>query len=57
MLIHEEKFGLLESSVIKVLKEQPLHNITYHEANTSNKSIKCNKYVSYECTKIKGERF
>jgi hypothetical protein len=50
-LIHEEKLGLLESLVLKVLEKWFRHNISYHEANTSNQSTKCNGHVFYECTK------
>jgi hypothetical protein len=52
-LIREEKLGLLESLVLKVLKKWFWHNVTYREANTSNQSIKCNNHVLYECTKRK----
>jgi hypothetical protein len=51
MLIHEEKLGLLESLVLKVLKNWFWHNVMYHEENTRNQSISCNKLVLYECTK------
>jgi hypothetical protein len=47
-LICEEKLGLLESLVLKVLKN------SRGEANTSNQSITCNKHVLYECTKERG---
>jgi hypothetical protein len=47
-LIREEKLGLLESLVLKVLKN------SRGEANTSNQSITCNKHVLYECTKERG---
>jgi hypothetical protein len=40
--------------VLKVLKNWFWHNVTYHEANTSNQSIACNKHVLYECTKEGG---
>jgi hypothetical protein len=53
LLIHDEKLGLLKSLVLEVLKIWLWHNVTYHEANTSNQSIKCNKHVLYECTKRK----
>jgi hypothetical protein len=53
-LIYEEKLGLLESLVLKVLKNWFWHNVTYREANTSNQSISCNKHVLYECTKERG---
>jgi hypothetical protein len=49
LLIHEEKLGLLESLILKVLKDWFWHNVTYHEANTSNQSIKCNKHALNEC--------
>jgi hypothetical protein len=35
LLIREEKLGLLESMVLKVLKDWFWHNVTYHEGNTS----------------------
>jgi hypothetical protein len=47
-LIREEKLGLLESLVLKVLKN------SRGEANTSNQSTTCNKHVLYECTKERG---
>jgi hypothetical protein len=50
-LIHEEKLGLLENLVLKVLEKWFRHNISYREANTSNQSRKCNGHVFYECTK------
>jgi hypothetical protein len=53
LLIHDKKLELLESLVLEVLKNWFWHNITYHEANTSNQSINCKKHVSYECTKRK----
>jgi hypothetical protein len=53
-LIHKEKLGLLESLVLKVLKNWFWHKFTYHEANTSNQSITFNKHVLYECTKERG---
>jgi hypothetical protein len=53
-LIREEKFGLLESLVLEVLKNWFWHNVTYREENTSNQSISCNKHVLYECTKERG---
>jgi hypothetical protein len=31
LLIHEEQLGLLESLVLKVLKQQFRHNVTYHK--------------------------
>jgi hypothetical protein len=48
-----EEWGLLESLVLEVLEERLRHNITYREVNTSNKSIKCNKHVLYECIERK----
>jgi hypothetical protein len=53
-LIREEKLGLLESLVLKVLKNWFWHNVTYREANKNNQSITCNKHVLYECTKERG---
>jgi hypothetical protein len=54
-LIDYENFGvvILKSLVLKVLKKWFWNNVTYHEANTHNQSIKCNKHVLYECTKRK----
>jgi hypothetical protein len=49
--------GLLEILVLKVLKKWPWHNVTYHEANTGNQSIKCNKHGLYECPKERGSDF
>jgi hypothetical protein len=37
-LIHEKQLGLLESLVLKVLKQRFWHNVTYCEVNTSNHS-------------------
>jgi hypothetical protein len=54
LLIREEKLGLLESLVLKVLKNWFWHNVTYREANTRNQSISCNKHVLYESTKERG---
>jgi hypothetical protein len=54
LLIREEKLGLLESLILKVLKNWFWHNVTYREANTSNQSITCNKYVLYERAKERG---
>jgi hypothetical protein len=51
LLIREEKLGLLESLVLKVLKKWFWYNVSYREANTSNQSTICNKHVFYECTK------
>jgi hypothetical protein len=48
-LIREEQLGLLESLVLKVLKQRFRHNVTYREVNTCNQSIKCNNHVLYEC--------
>jgi hypothetical protein len=48
LLLCNEEWGLLESLVLEVLEEWLRHNVTYHEANTSNQSIKCNKHVLYE---------
>jgi hypothetical protein len=49
LLLCNEEWGLLESLVLKVLEQRLRHNVTYREVNTSNKSIKCNKHVLYEC--------
>jgi hypothetical protein len=49
LLLCQEERGLLEGLVLEVLEERLRHNITYHEVNTSNQSIKCNKHVLYEC--------
>jgi hypothetical protein len=48
LLIREEQLGLLENLVLKVLEQRFQHNVTYHEVNTCNQSIKCNKHVLYE---------
>jgi hypothetical protein len=53
LLIREEQLGLLESLVLEVLEKQFQRNVTYHKANTSNQSIKCNRHVLYECTERK----
>jgi hypothetical protein len=53
LLIHEEQLGLLESLVLKVLEQPFRHKVTYHEVNTFNQSIKCNKHVLDEYTKRK----
>jgi hypothetical protein len=53
LLLYKEEWGLLEGLVLEGLGEQLPHNVTYREANTCNQSIKCNKHVSYECTKRK----
>jgi hypothetical protein len=53
-LIHEEKLGLLESLVLKVLKKWPQHSVTYREANTSKQSIKCNKMCYIKVQKERG---
>jgi hypothetical protein len=53
LLIREEKLGLLKSMVLKLLEKWFWHNVTYHEANTCNQSIKCNKHVFHDCTKRK----
>jgi hypothetical protein len=57
LLIRKEKLGLLESLVLKVLKNWFWHNVTYYEANTSNYSITCNKHLLCECTKERGSDF
>jgi hypothetical protein len=53
LLLCNEEWGLLESLVLEFLEEWLRHNVTYREVNTSNKSIKCNEHVLYECTKRK----
>jgi hypothetical protein len=55
LLICEEQLGLLESLILKVLEQRFRHNVTYHEVNTFNQSIKCNKHVLYECIERKRE--
>jgi hypothetical protein len=52
-LLHKEERGILKSLVLEVLEERLRHNVTYHEVNTSNQSIKCNKHVLYECIERK----
>jgi hypothetical protein len=52
-LIREEQLGLIESLVLEVLEKWFRHNVTYHETNTCNQSIKCNRHVLYECTERK----
>jgi hypothetical protein len=49
LLLRKEERGILKSLVLEVLKERLRHNVTYREVNTSNRSIKCNKHVLYEC--------
>ena len=53
LLLDKEERGLLEGLVLEVLEERLRHNITYREVNTSNKSVKCNKHVLYECIERK----
>jgi hypothetical protein len=53
LLLRKEDRGILKSLVLEVLEEWLRHNVTYHEVTTSNKSIKCNKHVLYECIKRK----
>jgi hypothetical protein len=53
LLIREEQLGLLENLVLKVLKQRFRYNVTYHEVNRCNQSIKCNKHVLYECIERK----
>jgi hypothetical protein len=39
-LLHcKEERGILKSLVLEVLEERLRHNVTYHEATTSNQSI------------------
>jgi hypothetical protein len=53
LLLCKEEQRLLEGLVLEVLEERLRHNVTYREVNTSNQSIKCNKYVLYECIERK----
>jgi hypothetical protein len=53
LLLRKEEQGILKSLVLEVLEERLRHNVTYHEVNTSNQSIKCNKHVLYECIERK----
>ncbi len=53
LLLCKEEWGLLKGLVLEVLEERLWHNVTYHEVNTSNQSIKCNKHVLYECIERK----
>jgi hypothetical protein len=53
LLLRKEEWGILKSLFLEVLEEQLRHNVTYCEVNTSNQSIKCNKYVLYECIERK----
>jgi hypothetical protein len=53
LLLCKEERELLEGLVLEVLEEWLRHNVTYHEANTSNQSIKCNKHLLYECIETK----
>jgi hypothetical protein len=53
LLLCKEERRLLEGLVLEVLEEWLRHNVTYREVNTSNQSIKCNKYVLYECIERK----
>jgi hypothetical protein len=57
LLLCNEERGLLKSLVLEVLEERLQHNVTYHEVNTSNQSIKCNKHVLYECIERKRKSF
>jgi hypothetical protein len=49
LLLCKEKLGLLEGLVLEVHEERLRHSVTYHEANTSSHSTKCNKHVLNEC--------
>jgi hypothetical protein len=49
LLLRKEKLVLLEGLVLEVLGEWLWHSVTYHEANTSSQSTKCNKHVLNEC--------
>jgi hypothetical protein len=53
LLLRKEDRGILKSLVLEVLEKRLWHNVTYREVTTSNKSIKCNKHVLYECIKRK----
>jgi hypothetical protein len=53
LLLCKEGRGLLKGLVLEVLEEWLRHNVTYREVNTSNKSIKVNKHVLYECIERK----
>jgi hypothetical protein len=53
LLLCKEERGFLEGLVLEVLEERLRHNVTYHEENTSNQLIKCNKHVLYECIEKK----
>jgi hypothetical protein len=53
MLVREEQLGLLEGLVLNILEHRFRHNVSYHEVNTYNQSIKCNKHVLYECIERK----
>jgi c-di-AMP phosphodiesterase-like protein len=53
LLLRKEERGILKSLVLEVLEEWLRHNVTYREVNTSNRSIKCNKHVLYECIERK----
>jgi hypothetical protein len=49
LLLRKEELGLLEGLVLEVLEEWLRYSVTYHDVNTSNQSIKCNKHVLNEC--------
>jgi hypothetical protein len=49
LLLCKEELGLLEGLVLEVLEERLQYSVTYHEVNTSNQSIKCNKHELNEC--------
>jgi hypothetical protein len=56
LLLRKEERGILKNLVLEdleVFEERLRHNVTYHEVNTSNQSIKCNKHVLYECIERK----
>jgi hypothetical protein len=53
LLLCKEDRGILKRLVLEVLEEWLRHNVTYREVTASNQSIKCNKYVLYECIKRK----
>jgi DNA-binding protein len=53
LLLRKEGRGIVKSLVLEVLEERLRHNVSYREVTISNQSIKCNKYVLYECIKRK----
>jgi hypothetical protein len=49
LMLCKEEPGLLEGLVLEGLEERLQYSVTYHEANTSNQSLKCNKHELNEC--------